>query len=136
MPNRYKVGELLGRGGMGQVHSAHNRSGRLVAIKKVRNTLSDDKFLIARQSNNRQKPESWPRTRMAAYIRSQVTAISSSEVPVTMAANNCVTSAAVAGAATGALHSPQPTAPSSVDRRTSTASMVSEYAYRRRAGVG
>jgi serine/threonine protein kinase len=48
MPNRYKVGELLGRGGMGQVHSAHNRSGRLVAIKKVRNTLSDDKFLIAR----------------------------------------------------------------------------------------
>src|SRR5256885_1460879 len=40
MPNdHYQLGELLGRGGMGQVHIARHRSGREVAVKRVRNTL-------------------------------------------------------------------------------------------------
>ncbi|MFN0246060.1 MAG: serine/threonine-protein kinase [Kofleriaceae bacterium] len=36
------MGDLLGRGGMGQVHMARHRSGHLVAIKRVRDTLSGD----------------------------------------------------------------------------------------------
>lgn len=36
------MGDLLGRGGMGQVHMARHRSGHLVAIKRVRDTLSND----------------------------------------------------------------------------------------------
>ncbi|HEY0476555.1 MAG TPA: serine/threonine-protein kinase [Kofleriaceae bacterium] len=49
MPNdQYQLGELLGRGGMGQVHAARHRSGRLVAVKRVRNTLSSDRFVIER----------------------------------------------------------------------------------------
>jgi tRNA A-37 threonylcarbamoyl transferase component Bud32 len=47
MPNdHYQLGELLGRGGMGQVHIARHRSGRLVAIKRVRNTLSGDRLVV------------------------------------------------------------------------------------------
>lgn len=42
MRNRYEVGDLLGRGGMGQVHMARHRSGHLVAIKRVRDTLAND----------------------------------------------------------------------------------------------
>ncbi|HET7503362.1 MAG TPA: serine/threonine-protein kinase [Kofleriaceae bacterium] len=49
MPNdHYELGELLGRGGMGQVHIARHRSGRVVAIKRVRNTLSGDRLLVDR----------------------------------------------------------------------------------------
>lgn len=49
MPNDdYQLGELLGCGGMGQVHSARHRSGRLVAIKRVRNTLSGDRLIVDR----------------------------------------------------------------------------------------
>jgi protein kinase-like protein len=49
MPNdEYQLGELLGRGGMGQVHIARHRSGRLVAVKRVRNTLSGDRFIVER----------------------------------------------------------------------------------------
>jgi serine/threonine protein kinase len=49
MPNdHYQLGELLGRGGMGQVHIARHRSGRLVAIKRVRNTLSGDRLVVER----------------------------------------------------------------------------------------
>lgn len=52
MPNdQYKLGELLGRGGMGQVHIARHRSGRVVAIKRVRNTLSSDRLIIDRLSD-------------------------------------------------------------------------------------
>lgn len=49
MPNdHYQLGELLGRGGMGQVHVARHRSGALVAVKRVRNTLSADQLVIER----------------------------------------------------------------------------------------
>jgi len=49
MPNdQYKLGELLGRGGMGQVHIARHRSGRIVAVKRVRNTLSSDRLVVDR----------------------------------------------------------------------------------------
>jgi len=52
MPNdQYKLGELLGRGGMGQVHIARHRSGRIVAIKRVRDTLSSDRLVIDRLSD-------------------------------------------------------------------------------------
>src|ERR1044071_362629 len=44
--DHYQLGELLGRGGMGQVHVARHRSGRLVAIKRVRDTLSGDRLVV------------------------------------------------------------------------------------------
>ncbi|MEO6771994.1 MAG: serine/threonine-protein kinase [Kofleriaceae bacterium] len=46
--DNYEVGRLLGRGGMGEVHIARDRSGRFVAIKKVRKTLSLDPVLCER----------------------------------------------------------------------------------------
>src|SRR4051812_17894870 len=49
MPNdQYQLGELLGRGGMGQVHIARHSSGRLVAVKRVRDTLSLDPVVVDR----------------------------------------------------------------------------------------
>ncbi|HEX3483146.1 MAG TPA: serine/threonine-protein kinase [Kofleriaceae bacterium] len=48
MRGQYQLGELLGQGGMGQVHAARHRSGRAVVIKRVRNTLSSDQLLAAR----------------------------------------------------------------------------------------
>ena len=48
VPNDYLLGDLLGRGGMGQVHIARHRSGRVVAIKQVRNTLSEDRLVVDR----------------------------------------------------------------------------------------
>ncbi|HEX3758684.1 MAG TPA: serine/threonine-protein kinase [Kofleriaceae bacterium] len=52
MPNgHYQLGELLGQGGMGQVHAARHRSGRVVAVKRVRNTLSSDQLLAERLSD-------------------------------------------------------------------------------------
>ncbi len=45
---QYQLGELLGEGGMGQVHAARHRSGRAVAVKRVRNTLSSDQQMAAR----------------------------------------------------------------------------------------
>jgi len=44
----YEVGGLLGRGGMGEVHLARHSSGRIVAIKHVRKTLSLDPLLCER----------------------------------------------------------------------------------------
>lgn len=44
----YQLGELLGQGGMGQVHAARHRSGRAVVIKRVRNTLSSNPQVAAR----------------------------------------------------------------------------------------
>ncbi|GEM_PF-1822178 len=51
MRNRYQMGDLLGRGGMGQVHMARHRSGHLVAIKRVRDTLSNDLIVRDRLAN-------------------------------------------------------------------------------------
>ncbi len=49
MPNdQYRLGELLGRGGMGQVHAARDGSGRTVAVKRVRNTLAGDPLVLDR----------------------------------------------------------------------------------------
>jgi eukaryotic-like serine/threonine-protein kinase len=49
MPHdRYELGALLGRGGMGQVHIARHRSGREVAVKRVRNTLLNDRLIVER----------------------------------------------------------------------------------------
>jgi serine/threonine-protein kinase len=49
MPNdEYQLGALLGRGGMGQVHVARHRSGRVVAVKRVRNTLAGDRLVVDR----------------------------------------------------------------------------------------
>jgi len=49
MPNdQYQLGALLGRGGMGQVHVARHRSGRVVAVKRVRNTLALDRLVVDR----------------------------------------------------------------------------------------
>jgi serine/threonine-protein kinase len=48
MPRYYQLGELLGQGGMGQVHAARHRSGRAVVIKRVRNTLSSNPLVAAR----------------------------------------------------------------------------------------
>jgi serine/threonine-protein kinase len=46
---RYEVGELLGRGGMAEVHLGHDtRLGRQVAIKMLRNELARDHSFVAR----------------------------------------------------------------------------------------
>lgn len=48
MQDDYELGNLLGRGGMGEVHIARHKSGRIVAIKHVRKTLSLDPLLCER----------------------------------------------------------------------------------------
>lgn len=46
---RYEVGELIGRGGMAEVHVGHDlRLGRAVAIKILRNELARDTSFLAR----------------------------------------------------------------------------------------
>ncbi len=46
---RYEVGELLGRGGMAEVHRGHDsRLGRAVAIKMLRSDLARDNTFLAR----------------------------------------------------------------------------------------
>ncbi|HEX4451590.1 MAG TPA: serine/threonine-protein kinase [Kofleriaceae bacterium] len=44
----YQLGDLLGRGGMGEVRMARHTSGRVVALKTVRRTLSRDP-IVCRQ---------------------------------------------------------------------------------------
>jgi serine/threonine protein kinase len=44
----YQLGDLLGRGGMGEVRMARHTSGRVVALKTVRKTLSRDP-IVCRQ---------------------------------------------------------------------------------------
>ncbi len=51
MNDRYEVGDLLGRGGMGEVHMARHRAGHLVAIKQVRKTLENDPLVCDRLAN-------------------------------------------------------------------------------------
>jgi beta-lactam-binding protein with PASTA domain/predicted Ser/Thr protein kinase len=46
---RYQVGELIGRGGMAEVHAGHDtRLGRTVAIKVLRSDLARDPSFLAR----------------------------------------------------------------------------------------
>src|SRR5699024_5254524 len=46
---RYEVGELVGRGGMADVHAGHDlRLGRTVAIKILRTDLARDSSFLAR----------------------------------------------------------------------------------------
>ena len=46
---RYEVGELIGRGGMAEVHAGHDtRLGRAVAIKMLRSDLARDHTFLAR----------------------------------------------------------------------------------------
>jgi len=46
---RYQVGELIGRGGMAEVHAGHDtRLGRTVAIKMLRSDLARDPAFLAR----------------------------------------------------------------------------------------
>lgn len=47
----YVIGDLLGRGGMGQVHAARHASGRRVVVKRLRDTLVLDGRLAARLGN-------------------------------------------------------------------------------------
>lgn len=44
----YLIGDLLGRGGMGQVHAARHPSGRLVVVKQLRDTLANDARMVSR----------------------------------------------------------------------------------------
>jgi serine/threonine-protein kinase len=44
----YELGDLLGRGGMGQVHAARHSSGQRVVVKRLRNTLALDARIAAR----------------------------------------------------------------------------------------
>lgn len=44
----YRIGELLGRGGMGNVFAARHRSGRSVVVKRIRDTLRGDRLLLDR----------------------------------------------------------------------------------------
>ncbi|HEV7554176.1 MAG TPA: serine/threonine-protein kinase [Kofleriaceae bacterium] len=44
----YEVGDLLGRGGMGEVHIAQHKTGRIVAIKRVHETLSCNQTICDR----------------------------------------------------------------------------------------
>lgn len=49
LAGRYEVGELIGRGGMAEVHIGHdNRLGRTVAIKVLRSDLARDPTFLAR----------------------------------------------------------------------------------------
>lgn len=49
LAGRYQVGELIGRGGMAEVHIGHdNRLGRTVAIKILRSDLARDPTFLAR----------------------------------------------------------------------------------------
>ncbi|MDR0482852.1 MAG: Stk1 family PASTA domain-containing Ser/Thr kinase [Cellulomonadaceae bacterium] len=49
LANRYEVGELIGRGGMAEVHIGHDaRLGRTVAIKVLRADLARDPSFLAR----------------------------------------------------------------------------------------
>ncbi|GAB4086812.1 Stk1 family PASTA domain-containing Ser/Thr kinase [Myceligenerans cantabricum] len=49
LAGRYEVGELVGRGGMAEVHVGHDtRLGRTVAIKVLRPDLADDPSFLAR----------------------------------------------------------------------------------------
>ena len=46
---RYEVGDLIGRGGMAEVHVGHdNRLGRQVAIKMLRSDLARDASFLTR----------------------------------------------------------------------------------------
>ena len=54
---KYLLGELLGRGGMGQVHSARDRYGKAVVVKRLRNTLAGDRLMAARFMNEAQLAE-------------------------------------------------------------------------------
>ena len=46
LAGRYRVGEVIGRGGMAQVHVGYDtRTGRSVAIKALRSTSADDPLL-------------------------------------------------------------------------------------------
>ena len=54
---KYLLGELLGRGGMGQVHSARDRYGKAVVVKRLRNTLAGDRLMAARFLNEAQLAE-------------------------------------------------------------------------------
>ena len=49
LAGRYEVGELVGRGGMAEVHVGHDtRLGRTVAIKVLRSDLAEDPSFLAR----------------------------------------------------------------------------------------
>jgi len=46
---RYQVGQLIGRGGMAEVHAGHDtRLGRTVAIKMLRSDLARDPSFLSR----------------------------------------------------------------------------------------
>ena len=49
LAGRYEVGELIGRGGMAEVHIGHDtRLGRTVAIKILRSDLARDENFLKR----------------------------------------------------------------------------------------
>jgi serine/threonine protein kinase len=49
--SKYVLGEVIGRGGMGQVHSARDRYGRAVVVKRLRQTLYDNEDIAERLEN-------------------------------------------------------------------------------------
>ena len=71
LAGRYEVGELIGRGGMAEVHIGHDRRlGRTVAIKILRSDLArDPSCLILRQPGGTHVIYHWQDGQLVRIVR-------------------------------------------------------------------